>query len=54
MVEQIKSKMKELWKYSVVILFGSLIIIGTLTEFIFGIDIDSDWFWLLAGVALKI
>ncbi len=41
-------------KYEVLVLFGVLLIVGTLLKLIFSINIDSDWFWLLAGVAITI
>ena len=38
--------------YFLVVVIGSAVAVGVLGKLIFGFDIDSDWFWLLAGVGL--
>jgi hypothetical protein len=46
--------MKNLFSYIMLVLFGFLLVLGTLLKLLKIISISSDWFWLLAGVALTI
>lgn len=41
-------------KYEVFILVGILMSIGVLLKLVWKFNIDSDWFWLLAGMGLVI
>jgi len=41
-------------RYAVLVFFGALIIVGTLLKLFGFFNIDSDWFWFLAGVALTV
>jgi len=38
--------------YILVVIVGLAVAIGVLSKIIFGFNIDSDWFWFLAGVGL--
>ena len=38
--------------YILVVIVGAAVAGGVLGKLIFGFDIDSDWFWLLAGTGL--
>jgi hypothetical protein len=38
--------------YFLVVVIGTAVALGVLGKLIFGFSIDSDWFWLLAGVGL--
>jgi len=44
--------MKKILQYEFYVFIGMLMVVGTVAKLIFGIDIDSDWFWFIAGVAL--
>ena len=41
-------------KYEIFIIVGLLMSVGVLLKLIFHYDIDSDWFWLLAGLGLVV
>ena len=36
------------------ILFGAVMTVGVLAKLVFGLEIDSDWFWFLAGVGVVV
>lgn len=40
--------------FVLIILLGLLMAFGVLMKLMFGADIDSDWFWFLAGVGLAV
>ena len=46
--------MKKFVTHEVLIFFGILLVIGTLLKLLGRIDINSDWFWFLAGIAITI
>ena len=41
-------------KYEIFIVVGILMSIGVLMKMVFHYNIDSDWFWLLAGLGLMV
>ena len=41
-------------RYEMFIVVGILMIIGTLLKLVGDYNIDSDWFWFLAGVGLVV
>jgi len=41
-------------KYEVFIIVGLLMSIGVVMKLVFHYNIDSDWFWLLAGLGLVV
>lgn len=41
-------------KYEVFIIVGVLMSIGVVLKIVFHYPIDSDWFWLLAGLGLVV
>ncbi len=41
-------------KYEVLLLFGILLALGTLLKLLLHLNIDSDWFWFFAGVAITV
>jgi hypothetical protein len=43
---------KEYGSFVLVICVGVVMAAGVLVKLFFGVDIDSDWFWFLAGVGL--
>ena len=43
---------REYGSFILVILVGFAMVIGVLDKILFGADIDSDWFWFLAGMGL--
>jgi len=43
---------REHGSFILVILVGLAMVVGVLDKIIFSADIDSDWFWFLAGVGL--
>lgn len=46
--------MKSVVSYVMLVTFGFLLVVGTLFKLLGIVNIDSDWFWFLAGVALTI
>ncbi len=40
--------------FVLIVLLGLLMAFGVLAKLMFGADIDSDWFWFLAGVGLAV
>lgn len=44
--------MGKLVKYESYVIVGVLMVIGTLAKLLGFIDLSSDWFWFIAGVAL--
>ncbi|NCO18431.1 hypothetical protein COT60_02985 [Candidatus Pacearchaeota archaeon CG09_land_8_20_14_0_10_30_9] len=46
--------MKKYLNHEAFIFFGVLIVIGTLLKLFGTLQIDSDWFWCLTGIALTI
>ncbi len=45
---------KEYGSFVLVILLGAGMAAGVLLKLFSGVDIDSDWFWFLAGIGLAI
>ena len=43
---------KKVLQYEFYVFIGLLMVSGTVAKLIFGADIDSDWFWFIAGVSL--
>jgi len=41
-------------KYEIFIIVGILMSIGVVMKLVFHYNIDSDWFWLLAGLGLVV
>lgn len=41
-------------RYEMFIVVGFLMTIGTLLKLVWNYNIDSDWFWFLAGVGLVV
>lgn len=41
-------------RYEMFIVVGILMAIGTLMKLVWNYNIDSDWFWFLAGVGLVV
>ncbi len=46
--------MKNAISYALLVMFGFLLVAGTLLKLLGVISIDSDWFWFLTGIALTI
>lgn len=40
--------------YLMLILFGTIMAVGVFVKIIFSINIDSDWFWFLAGIGIMV
>lgn len=38
--------------YILIVAIGVSVTIGVFTKLIFGLNIDSDWFWFLTGIGL--
>jgi len=47
-------KFLNLARYEIFILVGFLMAVGTFFKLIGIVDIDSDWFWFLAGIGLVV
>ena len=45
---------REHGSFILVILVGLAMVVGVLDKIIFSADIDSDWFWFLAGMGLVV
>jgi hypothetical protein len=54
MKEVIKNPIVGFAKYEIFIIVGVLMTIGVIMKLVFHYNIDSDWFWLLAGVGLMV
>ena len=49
----IKNRLKYANHY-LIIVFGTVMALGVLAKLVFDLNIDSDWFWFLAGVGVTI
>jgi len=54
MKEVIKHPIVGIAKYEIFIIVGVLMSIGVVMKLAFHYNIDSDWFWLLAGLGLMV
>ena len=45
---------QQIARYEMFIVVGILMTIGTLLKLVWNYNIDSDWFWFLAGVGLVV
>jgi hypothetical protein len=54
MKEAIKHPIVSFAKYEIFIIVGVLMSIGVVMKLVFHYNIDSDWFWLLAGLGLMV
>ena len=45
---------KEYGSFGLVVLVGLAMAVGVLVKLFTEVDIDSDWFWFLAGVGLAV
>ena len=52
--EVIKHPIVSFAKYEIFIVVGILMSIGVLMKLVLHYNIDSDWFWLLAGLGLMV
>ncbi len=43
---------KKILKYETYVVLGMLLSLAVLVKIIFKLNISSDWFWFLAGIAL--
>jgi hypothetical protein len=43
---------KKALQHEVFIFVGILMVAGTFSKLVFGVHINSDWFWFIAGLAL--
>lgn len=51
---ELKVNIERFAKYEIFIIVGVLMSIGVFLKLVFNFNINSDWFWLLAGVGLMI
>ena len=54
MKEVIKHPIAGIARYEIFIIVGLLMSIGVIMKLVFHYNIDSDWFWLLAGLGLMV
>lgn len=52
--ESFRAKNSSYGSFVLVILVGAIMAAGVLMKLFLGADIDSDWFWFLAGVGLAV
>ena len=45
---------QQIARYEIFIIVGILMTIGTLLKLVWNYNIDSDWFWFLAGIGLVV